>query len=173
MDYKEYGFNTGIGLPFSAYSVPEGSYKPIYFMLHMGAPIYHNFADINKRQIITLYSEPQINYVHFELKSGEVLHEWEFGINSGLKFIIPINNILNIYLLGGAGPHYFTATIQKQVQGFIFSDCIGHGVYINTSSHSAIHMEFRIRHMSNLDIQKPNNGINNVNFHVGWSKFFY
>lgn len=168
--YSEYGFITGFGYGINTQNTPEGIYRPIYFMGHFGIDLLKKSTDVQlKKGFLTLYSEPQFNVVLLTNGKNVSQTEYEFGINSGLKFMYPIYKNFYVYISGGTGPHFITANTSRQHTGFIFSDNFGTGLYIFTSNQLAIHLGFRLRHMSNINLFYPNEGINTYNYHIGFS----
>lgn len=167
---SEYGFMTGFGYGINNENTPEGIYRPIYFMGHFGIDLLKKSTDVMlKKGFLTLYSEPQFNVVLLT-NGSQVSHtEYEFGLNSGLKFMFPVYKYLYLYISGGTGPHFITAKTSLQHSGFIFSDNFGTGIYLFTSKNWAINAGFRLRHMSNINLFMPNEGINTYNFHFGFS----
>ena len=168
--YSEYGFITGFGYGINNSNLPEGNYRPIYFIGHFGIDLLKKSTDTQlKKGFLTLYSEPQFNVVLITNGDQVTTTEYEFGLNGGLKYMYPLYKNLYIYISGGSGPHGFTAHTSIQHTGFIFSDNFGTGLYYFTSDRWAIQAGFRLRHMSNLNIWLPNAGINTYNFHFGFS----
>jgi hypothetical protein len=168
--YSEYGFITGFGYGINNSNLPEGNYRPLYFIGHFGIDLLKKSTDAElKKGFLTLYSEPQFNEVFITNGSHLTTSEYEFGINGGLKYMYPLYKSVYIYISGGSGPHFFSAKTEIQHTGFIFSDNFGIGLYFFTSDRWAINSGFRLRHMSNLNIWLPNAGINTYNFHFGFS----
>lgn len=167
--FDEVGFQTGFGYETASNRVPEGVYRPTYLMAHLANHFLTDSARKNAWGVPLFYAEPQINPVWVQLPDGSMQLEWEFGINNGLKHTLQIHPKAALFIFVGSGPHFFTMRTQNQQRGFIFSDCFGAGVQIWLSSKSSFNANFRIRHMSNLEIMQPNSGINTYNFHWGWS----
>jgi opacity protein-like surface antigen len=61
---------------------------------------------------------------------------------------------------------------SDQANGFIFSDTIGAGLSFFVTEYSAINVEYRLRHMSNAGMEKPNGGIDTHFGTIGYSLFF-
>lgn len=174
-NYREIGLLTGFGHGVTRYNVWEGIYRPYYLIGHIGMDLTSVVRHAGlARGIFTLYNEPQFNVVRIENYGGlEEKIEYEAGLNTGLKFMYPLSNQVHIYLSGGTGPHFFTTYTRRQHRGFIFSDNFGMGLYVRLSEQWKLHVSYRLRHMSNINIWLPNNGINTHNYHVGISYFVW
>jgi hypothetical protein len=170
--FIEYGFITGFGHGTSTLSIPEGVYRPVFLMGHFGMDLSKRLKDNDyKKGVFTLYSEPQFNLVYITNGNDISKREYEFGLNSGLKYMYPIVNNVYIFISGGTGLHAFSTETRRQHTGFIFSNNFGTGFYIFPYKNWAFSVMYRLRHMSNLNIMKPNEGINTHNFHFGISFF--
>jgi hypothetical protein len=71
----------------------------------------------------------------------------------------------------GSGPHFMSATIRRQIDGFLFSDNLGIGFLKQVSGRRpiALNVQFFFRHLSNAGFKEPNGGINTLNLRVGVS----
>ena len=117
-----------------------------------------------------MYNEPQFNLVY--IRSGNTFkNEYEFGLNTGFKYMHRLQDWFYVYMSVGTGMHYISTYSDVQQQGFIFSNNFGIGTYTFFNKNWAIHTVFRLRHMSNANIWSPNEGINTYNYHVGVSWF--
>ncbi|MBY0426158.1 MAG: acyloxyacyl hydrolase, partial [Cytophagales bacterium] len=170
--YIEVGGLVGFGKGMDALSVPEGSYDPTIFVGHFSMDLIkqEKLKGIFPGRFL-LVSEPQINYVN--LKSNPVRNEWEFGLTTLLQYMYPVLPRMHIYVLGGSGPFWFSASTVTQKQGFIFCNYFGIGLYIFPFKDDklSLNIGFRARHMSNANIWFPNNGINAHLITIGFSKF--
>jgi lipid A 3-O-deacylase len=166
---REKGFISGIGRGIDSVNIPEGRYTPIVFMVHMGVDILKKTQSQNNPGIFTIYAEPQVNPVIIK-KGSNTRTDLEFGINIGFKHMYPLRKNIYAYLLIGSGPHFITVHTIKQTRGFIFSDNFGAGFYFFNKKDMALNLGFRLRHMSNANIQMPNSGINTFNYYIGISK---
>ncbi len=146
----------------------HNSYKVSSFILHFGlrahAVLPSLIPDTGGRLLI--YLEPQYNIVTHP--SGN----YEFGIGVGLEYRFPLSDNLYAYLLAGSGLHYISFHSRNQSGGFNFNDNFGTGLYIKVSKSAFINAGFRFRHISNADLNKPNEGINSYLFVLGISRFF-
>ena len=71
----------------------------------------------------------------------------------------------------GSGPHFITAEVSRQANGFIFSDNLALGSFVKLSEKDLfLNLQFKIRHLSNAELKNPNAGINTWNVMVGLSK---
>jgi len=169
--FDEVGFTTGFGFGSNAQSLPEGTYRPIYFMgyfaNHLLKPEFRNEA----WGFPMFYVEPQFNLVTVQKPNGELNQEIEFGINNGFKQTFKFADFFQIFILVGSGPHFISVETTKQEKGFIFSDCFGAGGQWVFKSNLTLNLGFRLRHMSNAELFYPNGGINTYNYHFGFSYY--
>lgn len=138
-------------------------YQPIFF----AGDFSWSFTKKPKKKVfLSWYFEPQINPV---LTPRPL--DIEFGTNLGLRNYIRINRNLLLYQMLGSGPHYISAEVSRQANGFIFSDNLAVGSFIRLNDKDLfLNLQFRIRHMSNAGLQDPNGGIDTWNVLVGFSK---
>ena len=144
------------------------SYRAALFILHIGFDAHSLLPSLippTHRRLL-IYLEPQYNIVTHP--SGN----YEFGIGVGFEYRFPIVHGLYGYLLAGSGLHYISFDSSDQSGGFNFNDNLGAGVYIYASRDTAINAGFRFRHISNADLNMPNEGINSYLFVIGISRFF-
>jgi len=153
------GYGTG--------SVAEGNYDPVLLIWRMGWNLKKFFPDLeNHTGTFSFYIEPQINPV-FDRET-----DIEFGVGVGLKYMHPITDSVGAYLFGSVGPHYISVKTSDQADGFIFADTVGAGLSFFLTEKSAINVEYRLRHMSNAGMEKPNGGIDTHFGTIGYSVFF-
>ncbi len=97
--------------------------------------------------------------------------DYEFGLNGGLRNYIRVNPNFYFYQMLGSGPHYISAVLTKQANGFIFSDNLAVGIYKRINKNSLfLNLQLGIRHISNADLKMPNRGVNSFNILVGLGK---
>jgi Lipid A 3-O-deacylase (PagL) len=162
--FSELGFYAGAGYG----EVIEGSYVPIFFMVHMGMDMKRWFPSLQShRGKLSLFFEPQFGFTAMSQENGV-----EFGVGVGLKYAYPFWDSYSVYILGSVGPHVMSLKTEDQANGFIFNDTIGVGMEFKISPGSAINIECRLRHLSNAEIQKPNYGIENLIGLVGYTLYF-
>jgi hypothetical protein len=167
---REIGLISGLGYGQSFASLPEGNYRPLYAIIHIGQDLtqYIKNENLNKG-IFTMYNELQFNQVAL---GNYQFSEIEFGLNTGFKYMYPFYKKMYVFVSGGTGPFYFSTQTRQQKKGFIFNNNFGMGFSGFITRHIAIQAMFRIRHMSNAEIWYPNFGINTYNYHVGVSYYF-
>ena len=138
-------------------------YEPIYF----SGDFSWSFNKIpRKRVFVAWYFEPQFNLV---LTPRPV--DIEFGANLGIRNYIKANDGLYFYQMLGSGPHYISAEVKRQANGFIFSDNLAIGAYTRVNKKGLfLNLQFRIRHLSNAELKQPNGGINMWNVLIGLSR---
>ena len=159
--FAEKGFNIGI----STYSIvlPEGShYRPLLLMGNFGIQLTHK----EKKGKWWIMLEPQINPVFLDKQ----LKEAEFGINVAFRYKYQLAETFYFYGQLGSGPHFITIPTERQAHGFIFSDNLAFGLSKIMANNWMLNTEFRIRHISNANVMKPNRGMNNLFLIVGLSK---
>ena len=159
--FSEKGFKIGT----SAYSIelPEGqNYKPLLLMGNFGWELTKK----EKKGKWWVMFEPQINPVFLDNKPKEL----EFGINVAIRYKYKIGENSFFYSQLGSGPHFITISTDRQAHGYIFSDNLAIGLSNKISGNWNLDTEFRIRHISNANIMKPNRGMNNLFIIVGISK---
>jgi hypothetical protein len=168
--FYEKGFLVGFGHGISFHNLPEGVYRPVFFMGHFGIDMLPKNPSNLLQGKLTLYFEPQFNLVfQRRFSNNEVVNRIEFGVNVGFKQTIKIYKNLFAFLHGGVGPHFFNTETNNQAKGFIFSDNFGMGLTYKISDNKIINLGFRLRHLSNADLMKNNFGINTFNYHIGMS----
>ena len=90
----------------------------------------------------------------------------EYVLNIGLLAKYKIFNSLGVYILGSVGPMYFDTDTERMNEGFAFSDIFGLGITYKIKR-IYLDMRYSIRHVSNLNISLPNNGLNSTNIEFG------
>jgi hypothetical protein len=153
------GYGTG--------NVTEGNYEPLLLIWRLGWNLKQFFPALeNQTGTLSCYIEPQVNPV-FDRET-----DIECGVGLGLKYMHPLTDSVGAYFFVSVGPHYVSVKTSDQVNGFIFSDTIGAGLSFFVTERSSINVEYRLRHMSNADIEQPNAGINTHFGTIGYSVFF-
>jgi len=161
--FSESAFITGFGSD----SIPEGDYQTVLLICHLGINLDHLFPFLKShRGKLTFFLEPQFNPV------VNPKDDYEFGVGIGFQYQYPIMEKLSVYAMGSVGPHYISVVTEDQANGFVFSDMVGAGLYFHLTSHSAINVGYRFRHLSNGDTAKPNTGIDSHFGVIGYSVFF-
>ena len=145
----------------------EKHYEPILLIWHLGCDLKRFIPKLEDHQgTLSLYIEPQINPV-FNPET-----DLEFGVGIGLKYLHPLTERISAYIFGSIGPHYITVKTKNQANGFLFSDTIGAGISFFLTEKSSLNLEYRYRHMSNADLEKPNRGIDTHFGMIGYSVYF-
>ncbi|MFH1991644.1 MAG: acyloxyacyl hydrolase [Pseudomonadota bacterium] len=148
-------------------SIAEGSYEPVALIWHFGFDVRRFFPQLeNHRGTLSVCLEPKINPV-FNPET-----DLEFGIGAGLKYRYPVTKKVSAYVFGAVGPHFITVKTKDQANGFIFFDDIGAGCSFFLTERSALSLEYRFRHMSNVSIKEPNGGLDVHIGAIGYSLFF-
>ncbi len=112
-------------------------------------------------------ASPQFNFTSLELESSKEQQKGiEFGLNLGISFHYKVKSH-SIYGLISAGPHYINRSLERQINGFIFSDNFEIGSLISTNQSLYIKPSIGFRHISNASIKSPNGGINNFIYSLG------
>jgi hypothetical protein len=133
-----------------------------------------------KKVFVGWYAEPQFNLVKTNTtKDGSL--DYEFGLNLGLRNYFRIGEQTFMYLMLGSGPHYVSAEMERQANGFIFSDNLAAGCflpfskvqnkkYAHPASRVCLNLQFGVRHISNANLKLPNRGVNAYVFRIGLSR---
>lgn len=160
---KALGF--GFGIPFANTTLPEGRTYIPYQLL--GYYTLHNFAK-KKKNNFWLYVEPQWVLVAYDPKDA---FDMEFGANLGIKYEFNFGKTTLLTAAIGSGPHVISVETTDQVRGFIFSDNMEIGIrQLFKNSDWELHLKARWRHISNANLQKPNDGIDTYLIVIGVAK---
>lgn len=157
-----------MGASFINEQLPENySYQVYQLIYNYSFPII-NQEKVKKHNLI-LQLEPQINPVSLK---GEKM-QFETGINVGLiyNYKLSQNSLLDVGF--GSGLHYISTNTCLQANGFIFNNnfILGISKRIERKKNGwEISVQFRFRHLSNLDLNLPNKGLDNFIFYCGISK---
>lgn len=150
---------TGIGFELNQ---PD-RYSPVY----LAADLSWQFGRTPRKDFLAFYLEPQFNPV---LTTRPL--DIEFGCNIGLRYYQRLTPRLLLYEMIGSGPHYITAELPSQANGFIFSDNAAIGIYVQPKPDKPFFWNFqvRFRHLSNASLKRPNSGVDNINLILGLGK---
>jgi len=141
--------------------LPEGySYTPFFFTARL--PI-HQFKS-KRKSYFKAFAEPQF-VLNNPPKSFPTT--FEFGVNLGFQYVLPIAKKSTLAVALSAGPHYLSLETAIQAKGFIFSDNIEIGYYQQLGKRIGISIKPRFRHISNAGFLSPNIGIDNLFLMVG------
>lgn len=161
--FTEAGFIGGYGDA----SLDEGVYRTLLMMGHLAKDITH-FIPVLKthRGTLSLFLEPQFNYV---LKpAGEI----EFGLGIGFQYAYPVTERISPYILVVTGPQLISIDSSTQANGLNFASALGIGIYLSLTKDLALNLGYRHRHVSNAELNKPNEGIDSEIGILGLSYFF-
>jgi len=148
-------------------SITEGSYRPILLICRLGYDMNRLIPDLEKhRGTFSVYMEPQVNPVI----SPEA--DLEFGVGLGFKYSYPLTDAVSTHIFGSVGPHYISVVTRDQTNEFLFADTIGAGFTLFLTDNTAFVAEYRLRHLSNAHLGKPNGGINIHCGTIGYTVFF-
>lgn len=141
--------------------LPEGyNYTPLFITARF--PIYHFKS---KRQpFFKVLVEPQFV---LNTPTDPFPTTFEFGVNLGFQYILPLTTKSSFAASISAGPHYLSLETSIQAKGFIFSDNIEIGYYQQLGEQIGISIKPRFRHISNAGLLSPNIGIDNLFLMVG------
>ncbi len=86
------------------------------------------------------------------------------NIETGASFLLkagflPQTSKFQPYLKIGAGLDYMTLHAREQATQFNFTETAGAGFHYFFKKNTALTMDYRFRHLSNSDIEKPNRGL--------------
>jgi len=159
----ESAFLTGFGTS----KIEEGHYQPILLIWHLGMDLEKYFPKMKDwGGSFSGYLEPQFNPVI----NPET--DFEFGIGLGVQYTHPLTDRLSAYISGSVGPHYISVVTRDQANGFIFFSTVGGGLYLFITKNSALNLGYRLRHISNAGLARPNQGINSHFGVIGYAVFF-
>ena len=141
--------------------LPEGyNYTPLFLTVRL--PIYQ--FNSKRKSYFKVFTEPQF-VINNPPKSFSTT--FEFGINAGFQYVLPITKKSALAIAISAGPHYLSLETAIQAKGFIFSDNIEIGYYQQLGKRIGMSIKPRFRHISNAGFLSPNIGIDNLFLMVG------
>jgi len=157
----------------------KGSYKIIPAILRLGFnldSIGLGFSDLLRPIARKIDMEPK-GFTEFmlELYANTVVSpdsNAEAGCAIFLKYSYPLTQKIYAYALGGGGVGYISQHTREQSTQWGFTPQIGTGLTYFFREDTALNLEYRYRHFSNADIEKPNDGINVNMFLIGISLFY-
>jgi hypothetical protein len=161
--FTEAGFIGGYGDA----SLDEGVYRTLLMMGHLAKDITHLIPVLkDHRGRFSFFLEPQFNYI---LKpAGEI----EFGLGIGFQYAYPVTERISPYILVVSGPQVISIDSITQANGLNFSSAFGVGIYLSLTKDTALNLGYRHRHVSNAELNKPNEGIDSEIGLLGLSYFF-
>ena len=157
--FTEVGIITGFGYG----TVTEGDYFPVPLIVHLGVDMKRWVPSLrDHRGALTAFLEPQFNLVfgaEFDI---------EGGIGFGLKYRVPLGDVVSAYGLVSVGPQFITVNTVDQSNGLVFADTVGIGVNLAVMPGASLDLGLRARHLSNANFRMPNNGIDNYFGTIGF-----
>jgi hypothetical protein len=159
-------FKTIGGLVGWGNSMMKGTGYKVYYII---GDYSSSFKVPKKKDFLAWYAEPQFNFVKgdYTPKGGI---DYEFGLNLGIRNYVKINEGFYFYQMLGSGPHYVSAEIGRQANGFIFSDNLALGTFLKLRGELFLNFQYVQRHISNAGLKAPNGGVNSYNFVIGLSR---
>lgn len=110
---------------------------------------------INYPGLVEFIEEPGLSLVLQPNSNVEIANNFLIKIG-----ILPETSKFQPYFKGGVGLIYMTQHTREQGNQFNFNQYIGAGFHYFFKKNMAFTAEYRYRHLSDADIQKPNSGIN-------------
>jgi len=113
------------------------------------------------------YAEPVIAAVR---TPDALRHNWEGGATAGFRWMFASTRGATFHASITSGPYYYSAQVERQAPGFLFSDNFSLGAYFQLGNALQLNSQVRWRHLSNAGLMLPNNGINTVHVVLGISR---
>lgn len=107
----------------------------------------------------------QVNPTRFKKEDSQpdFISGLEYGVNVGALIRRPaFRNRHSIYGMISSGPHYVTDAPVRQKEGFMFCNYFAAGLTLCDKQRVPVDLRLGLRHISNLGINEPNGGINNL-----------
>jgi hypothetical protein len=148
------------------YDLPESvAYRPLLIGANLRFPLWQTSKNIN----MAIDLVPHVGFA-----STEQINR-EFGINVQFNTQVALSEHNLLAFIVGAGPHFVNVETERQAAGFLFSDnfLLAFRRKISGSSHD-FELSFSAghRHLSNASLQRPNGGIDNFMFGIGFARLF-
>ncbi|MEL6638092.1 MAG: acyloxyacyl hydrolase [Bacteroidota bacterium] len=94
---------------------------------------------------------------------------FEFGANLSILARKKLwEDRLSCYAYVGYGPHFVNDVIERQREGFLFTNNYFVGVDIRLEKNLVLDLSYGFRHISNANLMQPNAGVNNVVYTLGF-----
>jgi hypothetical protein len=158
---------------FAGYGKREPFRHTPYYPASFGLEFFKSFRRYNpahapRRVYAGIYGEPMMSLV----RTNQPRIQWEGGATAGIRTHCRVGAASSIYGCITSGPYFYTADVERQAPGFLFSDNFSLGFFtpLRTASPLLLHTALRFRHISNGDTRVPNNGINTIHLLVGLSR---
>ena len=160
------GFITGYGgrnvkqLMDPDFAVNNYYYTVVFFQLQ-----YYYTVWAKKSFGVDILLQPQYNITEFKYfyRSSDTTKGFELGLNFGLLIRMNTHNdLFSFYFFLSTGPQYIPDIPKRQASGFIFSNNVFLGMNIRIFKNVYLDIRPGFRHISNLNLELPNYGINNL-----------
>jgi hypothetical protein len=158
-----------VGLPIQNELLPEGRYIPLLLQGNFDFWICKKKQTKTAKHKFFIYLEPYFNPVKIKNNTPS----FEVGSNIGFKYAYCFNDLNSLRINIGSGPQYQAFHSLQQAGGFIFSDNFGISYQNNLENRPLyLNIGYRFRHISNLDLQLPNKGIDThfLVLGLGWRR---
>ncbi|MCK5639036.1 MAG: acyloxyacyl hydrolase [Flavobacteriaceae bacterium] len=172
-----YGFGTQESFPFNS---KDYSYDIRFYKIQINYKLKENRKwsfELNVEPSYYLAEHQLLNKYYVKPEDGDDYLEKreefiqkkninEYVLNLGIIARYKIYKSFSTYAIGSVGPMYSDTDTERMNAGFAFSDIFGLGVSYKINR---FYLDFRysFRHVSNLNINLPNNGYNSSNIEIG------
>lgn len=99
-----------------------------------------------------------------EFTQLKTMNEYVLGLGFLVRYSVIKN--LSVSILGSIGPMYIDTETERMSKGFAFSDVLSFGVSYKFKR-VVLETRYGVRHVSNAQLQQPNNGYNTTNLEFG------
>ena len=152
--FAQSGFQ--FGLPFVYEKLPEGKYVPLLLQGDIDFQFKKKTSTAFNPNRFYLYLEPTANPVMIPDTTSSL----EMGVTIGLKYGYYFLKYNSVKLHVSTGPQYQHLNSLNQAQGIIFSDNFGISYQRDLKKKPLyLSLGYRFRHISNLNLNLPNGGI--------------
>jgi hypothetical protein len=159
------GFSIQQGIPF--YKLPEGrSYKLTGITANYHQPFFKTKKRVNMG--VDLIPELWISYAH--------VVSYEIGFNGTVNLNIQAGNQAVLAFHIGSGFHFFGMPTLRQAKGFAFANnfLVNYQHTLRSKKEKLFTLGFLagFRHLSNLSINEPNVGVDNIMLGICFNRAF-
>ncbi len=175
------GFNYGLGTQESfPFNSKDYSYKIQFYKIQINYKLIESKKwsfEVNvepsyyqaEHQLLNMYYVRPEMYDDYLEKREEFTKKKiinEYVLNIGIIARYKIYKSFSTYAIGSVGPMYSDTDTERMNAGFAFSDIFGFGVSYKINRF-CLDFRYTLRHVSNLNINLPNNGHNSTNLELG------
>lgn len=171
------GAGAGYHLRTTGFFVGVGVREPLkhtpYYPASLGFEFFKSFRRYSparepRRVYAGLLGEPMMSFV----RTNQPAVQWEGGATGGIRTACRLGGRCTLYATITSGPYFYTADVEQQAPGYLFSDNFNLGLLSRLGKKAGLllNTQLRYRHISNGDTRVPNNGINTVHFMFGLSR---